>query len=145
MNIENKWLCAPSVYEENWSATVFFETKQEAIKAGIDGVEKFNLDTNNESLNDLLGYYPDDNSKLVSFAVGQVDLYKLSIDSNDYFEVLKGQVYDEMGEFSAGFLDYVKEEHKNELDSLIEEWILKHRYEPSFFKVKNVEKITPLY
>lgn len=142
-DINGKWICAPNVDEERWDSSCFYDTKEEAIKNGMEAVKRYNKDPENESLEDELGYYNngDETQPLDSFAVGKCYSPKISIDADYLLERIAEGVYNECGEFAEGYLDDVKKEDQDELEKLIYDWFVRHKYMPSCFLIRNAEEI----
>ncbi|MDT2848779.1 hypothetical protein P7H60_06360 [Vagococcus carniphilus] len=139
--VDNKWLCAPSVDTEYWISSEFFDTKQEAIDAAKEAIKKYNADPKNENLEDEIGYFAEDYSKVTSFAVGQASVFVISADVNYIIENIQEQAYSECGDSADGFLEDVTKEHKEELENIILDWFDKHNYKANFYKILNVEEI----
>lgn len=139
--MNNKWLCAPSTDTEVWRTTEFYDTKKEAIETTKKIIQKYNADTANSNIEDELGYFPEDDSKITSFAVGQAEMFGISVDVDDIFERIQEEAYDRCGDSADSFLDDVTKEHKEELESLILDWFDKHNYKANFYTITNVEEI----
>ena len=112
---ESKWICAISVNTEVWSASDYFDTRDEAIQAGIKALTELaeNIEENSD-MSDVFGCYWEEEYIPTTFAIGQLISPSLYIDGGSIIENLQDQTYSECGEFAEGFLDYVsKEEEKN--------------------------------
>lgn len=103
----------------------YFDTKEQAIEYGKnyegDGVE---------------------------FYVGQIQKvdYAITTDVDGVLENVAQSVYDEVGEVAEDYLDYVKPDHvqalQEEMDKVLHQWMVQYGYEPTFFKVDNIERIS---
>lgn len=139
--MDQKWLCAPSTDTEVWSSTEFFDTKQEAIEAAKEAIKKYNADTENENLEAEIGYFAEDFSKVTSFAVGQANVFGISVDVDLIIDNIQEQAWSECGDSADGFLNNVTKEHKEGLENLILDWFEKHNYKADFYTITNVDEI----
>lgn len=139
--MDNKWLCAPSSDTEVWSSSEFFDTKQEAIVATKEAIKKYNADPENENLEDEIGYFAEDYSKVTSFAVGKAEVFKIDADVDSIIERIQEDAYDQCGDSADSFLNHVKKEHKDELERIILDWFNNHDYKANFYSIVNVEEI----
>ena len=140
MKLDGKWLI--SFDEENWYQNNFgeFDTKEELMEfiEDTDAIQIYNiyLDETGDELE------IDDS---VTFYIGKVEEYVPSINTWTLIDGLREQAYNEVGEWADSFLLDVSKEQENELcDSLnvvLEKWISKHKLQPDFFTVVNVEKV----
>ncbi|WP_405169431.1 hypothetical protein [Paenibacillus sp. FSL H3-0286] len=109
--------------EEYFNHGEYFGTKEEAIEAGKGDFEER------------------------KFYIGQVEKVGLGVcvDLDSIFEHINQNMCDEVGECAEDYLMDVKQEHCNELEEEISEviikWIEKYNYQPTFFKVINIESV----
>lgn len=81
-----------------------------------------------------------------SFFIGQVERYVPRINlAESLIDELQEQAWDEIGEYSDGYLEYVHQNEMNELNKALGEafcsWIEKYpRHEPWFFLVPEAEE-----
>ncbi len=139
--MDQKWLCAPSTDTEVWSSAEFFDTKQEAINAAKEAIKRYNADPENENLEDEIGYFAEDCSKVTSFAVGQANVFGISVDVDLIIDNIQEQAWSECSDHASGFLDDVTKEHKEELETLILDWFDKHNYKANFYTIINVDEV----
>lgn len=142
--LNGKWMCNREGYEF-WNASDKFDTKEEAVNAGLDTLREYNdlPDSlkDNMDLSDMLNIMPDDYENILAFDVGQACAIGVSIDVDNILEGISESAYDEGGESAEGYLSDVLKEHKEELETLIHEWFVRHDYLPSFYTINNVETI----
>lgn len=123
---EGKWTV--STDEEIFNDGLFFSTKEEAIEGG-----KIEFTWEGEC---------------PSLFVGQVKSLELqmAVNVDSIIENIAENVYDEAGEVAEDYLNDVKKEHAEELESDLNEvllnWINKHNYKPTFFQVVNIEQVS---
>lgn len=121
MSIDGKWTFSSNA--EHFGNDEF-DTKEQAIAAG------------SECYNGA------------SFYVGRIEHPGLGVrvDVTPIFEYINDCMMDECGEWAEGYLMDTKQEHDNELEEslckVITDWIERHGYEPTFFKVVEIEKIS---
>lgn len=138
---EGKWLCALSEDTEFWRASWYFDTKEQAVKAGKKAAKLYNSDPEDGYIEDVLGIYPDcGDGKILKIAVGQIYTPLPYVNPDILLETVYEDIAGEMGEFADGYLEDVKQEHKDELEELINGWFIKHNYIPGGFIVQNVEE-----
>lgn len=81
------------------------------------------------------------------FYVGQIETVGLGVgvDVSAICEHINQNMVDEVGEAAEGYLMDTKQEHDDELEQeiidVIIKWIERYGYQPTFFKVVNVQKI----
>lgn len=144
---ESKWICAISVDTEVWSASDYFDTRDEAIKAGRKALMELaeNMEENYD-MSDVLGCCWGEEYLPETFAIGQLISPSLYIDGGSIIENLQDQACSECGEFADGFLDDVskveEEELSEKLNNVLNEWIKKYNYSPEFYNIYGVEKIS---
>ena len=143
---ESKWICAISVNTEVWSASDYFDTRDEAIQAGIKALTELaeNIEENSD-MSDVFGCYWEEEYIPTTFAIGQLISPSLYIDGGSIIENLQDQTYSECGEFAEGFLDDVSKEEEEELSErlnyVLNEWINRYNYHPEFYNIYGIEKI----
>lgn len=104
-----------------------FDTKEQAIKFAKKEIEEDDLGVTN-------------------FEVGQITEATVSgVDIDLLLENVAENTTCEIGEIGDDYLDDVTKEDREELEESLNEvlfkWIHKHNYEPSFFKIENIENI----
>lgn len=120
MEATNKWAYALGD-EENYNDT-FFDSKEAALDEAMDEAR----------LDDVSTVY-----------VGQVELFRPAVSiTEELFDQLQDQAYDEGGDYSIGWLDDVTKADEEELNHIIEvcffAWLSKHpEYKPKFFTITN--------
>ena len=140
MNLNGKWLI--SFDEENWCQNNFgeFDTKEELMEfiKDTDAMQIYNiyLDETGDELE------IDDS---ITFYIGKVIEYMPNIDAGQIIDNLSEQAANEAGEWGDNFLTNVSKEQENELydglNAVLEKWLSKHKLQPDFFNVVNVEEI----
>ena len=132
-------------YGERWEASEYFDTKEEAIEFGVSLLKKYNsLDDDGKSdmdLSDGLNIYPDDYENIYIFYVGQIEAIGFPDVVDNLLETISETVYDEVGEYSDGYLDDVTTEHKKELSDLIHDWAKRNDYLPNCYIIGATEEI----
>ena len=98
-DLDRKWMC--SLNEEYWEAVEYFDTKEEAIKYGIEAVKKFNKNPEEEYLDDEMGSTPEE--VVTSFYVGQAFCPGLPFSIDDLLERVQEFAYEDGGEFAEGY------------------------------------------
>lgn len=104
-----------------------FDTKEEAIEEGRMEIQEEGFD--NES-----------------FEIGQIAEVSVSgVDVDFILENVAENTTNEVGEVGEDYLYDVTKEDRDELEEKLNEvlfaWIKEHKYEPSFFKIENIEKV----
>ncbi|MED1863369.1 hypothetical protein P4V41_07855 [Fictibacillus nanhaiensis] len=121
-----KWVYSTS--DEIFRTNDYSDTKEQAIEAG-----KVDLTWEGEC---------------PTFYVGQIENvdFALYVDPDGVLENIAQSVYDEVGEVAEDYLRHVDEEHfktlEEDLNNVLRQWMDKFGYNPNFFKVTNIEKIT---
>jgi hypothetical protein len=109
-----------------------FDTKEEAIQAGIKKLNELKKIDNN---------YKDVNS----FYVGQVQYYTPCISPEWLIEQIGEMAYDECGEVAEDWLRFVKNEKVKQLGDMINkvfmEWLKDVGEMPTFGSIVNIEEI----
>lgn len=113
---------------EIWMQCEEFDTKEEAIQAGLEEIEK------DESLRDSLLY------------VGQKEkVHTSSIDIDSLLENVAENTICELSEVGEDYLMDVSIEAQDELEEKLNDvffkWIEKYNYEPKFYKIVNIEEV----
>ena len=117
-----------------WDSGEYFNTKEEAIAAGLGEV----IEENN-TLTEKFQH--------ANFRIGIVEDCSNShgVDANNVLECIAENIYDEVGEVAEDYLNDVTLEHRNELEEKLNDvlfaWMEKYNYSPSFFKIVNIETI----
>lgn len=122
MNNNGNWTFSNN--REIFNTCEYFYTREAAVTAGLEHFEGDN------------------------FYVGQIREVDLGVivDVSAILEFINDNMCDEVGfEVAEDYLMKTKKEHDNELEAelceVITKWIKKHGYEPTFYKVVNIEKI----
>ncbi|MEK5358832.1 hypothetical protein [Paenibacillus sp. FSL L8-0709] len=124
-NNEGKWVVSTS--PEFFNSGDYYESKEEAIAFGL--IEYAAYET------------------VKKFHVGQVESVGLGVcvNTDSILEHINQSMCDEVGEAADDYLLYTKQEHdaelEEELSNVIIKWIEKHSYQPTFFKVINIESV----
>ncbi|RXZ78028.1 hypothetical protein EBB07_28640 [Paenibacillaceae bacterium] len=124
MSNHGKWTFSGN--EEFFNEGKYFDTKEQAIEEGKQYFEK--------------DYYN-------SFYVAQVEEVGngATVDVDSILEHITDSMFDELGEVAEDYLSHVKTEHYEELElqlvEVIDAWINKYNYNPTFFIVANTERI----
>ena len=105
-----------------------YETKEEAIKEGIKARESEDMFEN------------------LKLSIGQQESVGVSgIDIDLLLENVAENTIEELSEVGEGFLQDVTIEHQEELEQKLNdvffEWINKHKYNPEFYRVVNIEEV----
>lgn len=125
MDNNGKWTC--STHSEHFNDGEYFETKEQAIEFGKAEYSQYRT--------------------VSKFYVGQVESVGLGVcvDTESILEHINQSVSDEVGEAAEDYLLDTKQEHddelENELCEVIANWIERHGYGPTFFRVVNIEKV----
>ncbi|EOL42023.1 hypothetical protein RV11_GL003483 [Enterococcus phoeniculicola] len=136
-----KWVCARNVDTDYWRACEYFNSKDSAILAANQAIKNFERNGETNDIEDILGFYPDENEKITTFAVGQCMIPTLYIDTDGLLEAASGNVYDQCGEYADDYLDDVSKDHLDELEKVILEWFERHNYMPSCYTIEGTEEI----
>lgn len=127
MSNEGKWI--HSLSDDVFHSTDFFDTKEEAVQAGVREYTEFvNL----------------------NFFVGQVGDLTLSpsVDADGVLETISETMYEEVGEVAEDYLHRVPQEQIDELqvelNKALHAWMDKHKHRPNFYKVTNIEQVRHL-
>ena len=136
--MDKKWMC--SLDEEYWQASAYFDTKEEAVRAGLESIERFNTNPEDEYLDDEMGSTPEE--VVDSFYVGQVLHPDLPFCVDDLIECMQESAYENEGDFAQGYLDDITREHKKELDDLVRGFFVKRGYLPTWYTVCKIDEIS---
>ncbi|HAA9068456.1 TPA_asm: hypothetical protein GHM35_14735 [Listeria monocytogenes] len=141
---QGQWMLNGS-YGGRWESITYFDTKEEAIKHGINLLKKYNHNTHDEKtrnqvMNDLTiySYY---NELIYTFFVGEIEKIAFPDETEILLDRIAERVYDRAGESSEGYLDGVTDEHKKELQELIYRWAKQRDYLPDCFLLREIEEI----
>jgi hypothetical protein len=122
---EGKWVF--STDSETFNTGEYFDTKEQAVECGK--AEYIWED-----------YCP-------TFYVGQVESvnFGIYVDPDSILENISQSVYDEVGEVAEDYLNDVRKEDyevlESELQEVVQKWMDRFGYNPTFFKVVNIEKV----
>lgn len=113
---------------------------EEVFRGGI-------FQTREAAIKDGKEYYAGDER----FFIGQIKPAGsfVSVDVDSIFDHINEQARSECGEVADDYMFYVNKEHaeelENELVGVIQKWVEKHRYEPTFYAIDmdTVEEIKP--
>lgn len=136
--MHEKWMC--SIDQEYWQAAEYFNTKEEAVEFGIKSIQTFNKNPEDECLDDEMGSTPEE--VVTSFFVGQAFCPGIPFNVDDLLERIQEAAYENGGEFAEDYLDDVTKEHREELDDLIQNWFIKHKYLPSWYNIYEIDEIS---
>lgn len=130
---------------EHWRACEYFDTKEEAIEYGVSLLKKYNsLDDDGKSnmdLSDGINICPDDYENIYIFYVGQIEAIGFPDVVDNLLETISETVYNEVGEYSDGYMDDVTTEHKKELADLIHGWAERNGYLPDCYIMGATEEV----
>lgn len=127
--------------DDIWWGYDEFDTKEDAIE---NGVQQY-IDAMNGYSSDL--FYDDDpDSPLCSvFCVGEQEKFVPYVDADVLIEDIQMRALDYGGEYAEEYLEDVtkedKEELQRELQNVFDSWANRHRYNPGFFTIINIEEI----
>lgn len=127
MSNEGKWI--HSLSDDVFHSTDFFDTKEEAVRAGMDEYGEY---------------------LKLTFFVGQVRDLSLtpSVEAEGILESVNETMYEEVGEVAEDYLIKLPQEQIDELqvelNKALHAWMDKHNNKPTFYKVDNIEQITHL-
>ncbi|HFK7089687.1 TPA: hypothetical protein ACGXVU_001948 [Listeria monocytogenes] len=142
--IQGQWMLNGSV-GERWEASTYFDTKAEAINHGINLLEKYNHNPQDEKnrnhLIDDLALYPYDNEVIYVFYVGQIEKIAFPDETDSLLENIAERVYEVAGEYSEGYLEDVTEKHREELQNFIYRWAKQRGYLPECFLIGEIGEI----
>lgn len=110
--------------EENWCEDEYYDTREEAVKAGdLEAIER------NE----------------YAYQVGQIACFEPSIDADSVIDDISSNAYDECGEHGEDYLCRLPKKEVDRLQELLDEvlvkWIKETNNEPTFYKIENSETI----
>lgn len=81
-------------------------------------------------------------------AIGEPDVFKISVDSTTILDGIEEQAYDECGDVSESWdsYDYKNdkegiEELSKQLTKCVEEWLEKRNNMPSFYRITNIRTV----
>lgn len=119
-----KWMVNTNLYSDIWRGEEF-DTKEQAIEEGRKQAIE-------EELN--------------KFEIGEVEpAFNFGIDVDRVIEDIQVIMYDDIGEVAEDYLNDVSKEHLLELEEKLNEvffkWQKEHGYEPTFYKIINIEEI----
>jgi hypothetical protein len=112
---------------------------------GVWGTGSYH-DSKEDAIKEAKEYYlPEDYQ---TFYLGQIAPAEKAVyvDAERILEWIGEDFYEEMGESAEDYLRDVKQEHETilseRLSSVVNEWMREFGYEPNFFRIINVEKIS---
>lgn len=99
------------------------------------------FDTREEAINEAKDYIDDESTVFL----GRIKEVDVRLPAWILLDKLGEIVYDQTGDYAAGYLSDVKQEHEDELDKELNKvllsWMKKHGYEPWFYSVDDVEEV----
>lgn len=137
------WCVKLDVDDEIWYDTHEFDTKEEAIKYGIQQYKDFLIDVMEDA--SMYGYSPCVPSSL--FEVGEKSSFAPHIDVDMILDDVVEQATWQCGEIADDWLSWdtitkaQEEELQNNMQNVFDEWLKKHHLEPTFYNVINIEEI----
>lgn len=144
---EGKWLVALEGVEY-WYNDTAFDTKEEAISHGRSVLREWNDATTEGkghiTLSDeLSNHYDDDIDNVYTFVVGKVERVSVSINAEQIINLIAENTCSDadLPETLEDFLINVDNEHIRELETLVEGWINKHKYEPKAFTISEASVV----
>jgi len=141
MKLEGKWII--TFDEEKWDANNFgeFDSKEVAI-AFIEETGAMQLF---DIWLDETGDEPDPEQTGVTIYVGQMQGFVLSVNVDSVLDEIAENASWVGGDYADGYLCHVpkevQEELEGKLNSVLGEWIEKHKYHPTFYSIENIETI----
>ena len=139
------WYINPvSNIDDCWRVTDEFDTKEEAIAAGVHEYQ-LHLQGAPTELFDNDYNYPDPPTSL--FEIGEALKFVPLIDSDWIIEQVTEQADWQCGEIAEDWLqwDAITKEQREELQEnvqkVFDDWLKKHNLEPTFYNVVNIEII----
>ena len=133
---KTKYMCALNADQEVWEATERFNTRIEAINAGIQGLA--------EKDEGIFGEIPEIGT--TKFAVGRISEYKINFENvaEEIMEIVSEDVYDYLGE---SVTNYVDDDQNKRLAGVIENFFKEEELIPKCFNIVDIEEydITDLF
>lgn len=111
-----------STDEEHFSSSDVYATREEAIKS-----------------------YPEDAGldEMETFWVGKIVPFEPQVSADNILQGIVEEAYDSVGDSADGWLKNVKGDQEDELTqqftNVLNNWLVRHGYKPTFFKVEEVE------
>lgn len=136
---KGQYMCALNADQEVWEATERFNTRIEAINAGIQGLA--------EKDEGILGEIPEIGT--TKFAVGRISEYKINFENvaEEIMEIISEDAYDYLGESATNYLEDVEGDQKKRFASVIEKFFEEEKLMPKCFNIVDIEEydITDLF
>ncbi len=128
---QGSYICALHADQEVWETSECYDSKIEAINAGIQGIIEKDEDVFGEEVEE----------GQTSFAVGQIDKVLIDFENEaiNMFDRINEDVYDFCGEVAEDYLKDVDKEVTKEFAELIKSFFEKHDLMPTCFTVQNIE------
>lgn len=136
-----KWqyMCALNADQKVWKATERFNTRIEAINAGIQGLAGKG--------EDIFGEIPEIGT--TKFAVGRINEYKINFENvaEEIMEIISEDAYDYLGKSATDYLEDVEGDQKKRFASVIEKFFEEEKLMPKCFNIVDIEEydITDLF
>lgn len=111
---KGQYMCALNTDQKVWEVTERFNTRIEAINAGIKGLA--------EKDEGIFGEIPEIGT--TKFAVGRISEYKINFENvaEEIMEIISEDAYDYLGESATNYLEDVEDDQKKRFASLIEKF-----------------------
>ena len=136
---ETKYMCALNADQEIWEATERFNTRIEAINAGIQGLA--------EKDENIFGEIPEVGT--TKFAVGRISEYKINFENvaEEIMEIISEDAYDYLGESATDYLEDVEDDQKKRFAGVIKKFFEEEKLMPKYFNIVDIEEydITDLF
>lgn len=136
---KTKYMCALNADQEVWKSTERFNTRIEAINAGIQGLA--------EKDEDIFGEIPEIGT--TNFAVGRISEYKINFENvaEEIMDIISEDTYDYLGELARNYLEDVEDDQKKRFAGVIEKFFKEEDLMPKYFNVVDIEEydITDLF
>lgn len=104
------------------------------------------FDSKQDAISEALELYKQEGEEGDFIWIGRCVPVTLTVDSDSVLEELSERAGYQVGEIACGYLDDVKKEHMNVLDerltSIVKDWMKEFQYEPHFWGVADVERIS---
>lgn len=136
---KTKYMCALNTDQGVWEATEHFDTRIEAINAGIQGL------TEKDAA--IFGEIPEIGT--TKFAVGRISEYKINFENlaEEIMEIVSEDAYDYLGESATNYLEDVEDDQKKRFAGVIEKFFKEEEWMPKCSNIVDIEEydITDLF
>lgn len=145
MKLDGKWII--TFDEEKWDANNFgeFDSKEEAVALinETGAIQLFDIWL------DETGDEPNPEQTGVTIFVGQCHSFVPSINVDSVLDEITESASWVGGDYADDYLNHVPkdvlEELEGKLNLVLEEWIEKHKYHPTFYSIENIETIEKFF